>query len=282
MKIIDTVPYFIRNYEPTLSFLRTYYSEYPDIFKEYFSYHCKNTEERHNQSLRKYQEYFLTIKQVHKNILPIIKEINEEYFKLYQISFPIEVNLIVGGFGSNAYTYRQIIPNITFSLEKLSAEPDHLRSIVAHEFGHAAHNILSDEAGIDWTQVQWTSPLTWLNQEGAATHFSRRTVLNLHPSIYFSYDDDGYEWLTFSESNKKEVKRAFAEDYLNLTAELLFREWFSINGGVKFGYSRLGYFIGDMFFQNQIRTLGEINAVTAWKDKDFEENVKLWLVQEYL
>ena len=280
MKIIDTVPYFFRNYEPTISFLRTYYNEYPDVFKEYFSYHCKDTEERHNQSLKKYQEYFQTIKQVHKSIVPIIEEINEEFFKLYQISFPIDVNLIVGGFGSNAYTYRQVIPNITFSLEKLSTEPNHLKAIVAHEFGHAAHNILSDEAGIDWTQVQWTSPLTWLNQEGAATHFSRRTVLNLHPSIYFSYDDDGYEWLTFSESNKREVKRAFAEDYLNLTAELLFREWFSINGGGKFGYSRLGYFIGDMFFQNQIRKLGEINAVTAWKDKDFEENVKLWLVQE--
>ncbi|MCZ8537170.1 hypothetical protein M9R32_08265 [Paenisporosarcina quisquiliarum] len=280
MKIIDTVSYFIRNYEPTISFLRTYYSQYPDIFKEYFSYHCKDTEERHNQSLRKYQEYFQTIKQVHKNIVPIIKEINEEYYKLYQISFPIEVSLIVGGFGSNAYTYRQVIPNITFSLEKLSPEPDHLRVIVAHEFGHAAHNILSDRAGIDWTQVQWNSPLTWLNQEGAATHFSRRTVANLHPSIYFSYDDDGYEWLTFSESNKKEIKRAFAEDYLNLTAELLFREWFSINGGGKFGYSRLGYFIGDMFFQNQIRKLGEINAVTAWKDKEFESNVKLWLVQD--
>jgi hypothetical protein len=280
MKIIDTVPYFIRNYEPTISFLRTYYSQYPDIFKEYFSYHCKDTEERHNKSLRKYQEYFQTIKQVHKNILPIIKEINEEYFKLYQISFPIEVNLIVGGFGSNAYTYRQVIPNITFSLEELSPEPDHLRAIVAHEFGHAAHNIISDEAGIDWTQVQWNSPLTWLIQEGAATHFSRRTALNLHPSIYFSYDDEGYEWLTFSKSNTKEIKQAFAEDYSNLTPELLFREWFSINGGEKFGHSRLGYFIGDMFFQNQIRKLGEINAVTAWKDIEFADNVKLWLVQE--
>ena len=39
-------------------------------------------------------------------------------------------------------------------------------------------------------------------------------------------------------------------------------------------------FIGDMFFQNQIRQLGEIKAVTASKDKEFEANVKLWLVQE--
>jgi hypothetical protein len=184
----------------------------------------------------------------------------------------------VGGFGSNAYTYRQIIPNITFSLEKLSPEPDHLKAIVAHEFGHAAHNIISNEDGIDWTQVQWYSPLTWLNQEGAATHFSRRTAVDLHPSIYFSYDEKGYEWLTFSKANKNEIKKAFAEDYLALTPELVFREWFSINGGQKFGYSRLGYFIGDMFFQYQIENLGEIKAVTAWKERGFQEHVKQWLL----
>jgi len=55
---------------------------------------------------------------------------------------------------------------------------------------------------------------------------------------------------------------------------------FSINGGEKFGHSRLGYFIGDMFFQNQIEKLGEIKAVTAWKEKEFEENIIRWLFEE--
>ena len=280
VKIIDTVPYFMNNYEPSTQFLRSYYSEYPDVFKEYFTYHCKDTEERHSESIKKYPEYFLTIIQVHENILPIIEEVAEEYFKLYQITFPIDVNLIVGGFGSNAYTYRQIIPNITFSLEKLSPEPTHLKTIVAHEFGHAAQNIISNDAGIDWTKVQWASPLIWLNQEGAATHFSRRTAVNLHPSVYFLYNDEGYDWMTFSKANEKEIRMAFVEDYSTLAPELLFREWFSINGGKKFGYSRLGYFIGDQFFQEQIENLGEIKAVIAWKEKGFEEHVKSWLFRE--
>lgn len=278
MRVIDTFPYFIDNYEPSTSFLRTYYNEYPDIFKEYFAYHCKDTEERHNQSLLKYPKSFEIIRQVHQTILPIIKEVSEEYVKLYQISFPIEVNLIVGGFGSNAYTYRQYIPNITFALEKLSPNPDHLRTIVAHEFGHAAQNIISSEAGIDWAQVQWNNPLTWLNQEGAATHFSRQTAKDLNVSIYFSYNDEGDEWLRFAKANQQEIKRAFAEDYSNLTPELVFREWFSINGGQKFGHSRLGYFIGDLFFQNQVTTQGEIRAVTAWKEKGFLEDAKSWLL----
>jgi hypothetical protein len=267
LKIIDTIPFFMDNYQPSLRILRNYYNKYPEIFKEYFAYHCKDNDERHNNSISRYPEYLSSIKLVHKNIVPIIKEIINEYFRIYQVSFPIEVNLIVGGFGSNAYTYRQIIPNITFALEKLSPEHEHLKTIVAHEFGHATHNIISNDAAIDWKKIQWNNPLTWLIQEGAAIHFSRRTVPNLHPSVYFSFNDEGHEWLTFSESNKQEIKMEFAKDYANETPQSLFREWFSINGGERFGYSRLGYFLGDMFFQNLILKKGEQNAIISWKDQ---------------
>jgi len=59
----------------------------------------------------------------------------------------------------------------------------------------------------------------------------------------------------------------------------MFREWFSINGGEKFGHSRLGYFLGDMFFQSQIKKSCEIKAIIAWKEFNFEEQVKDWLLQ---
>lgn len=239
MKIIDTIPFFIHNYQPSLTFLSSYYKEYPEIFKEYFSYHCKDTEDRHHQSISKYSQVFSTIQEVHEKIVPIIEEVTEEYSRIYQVSYPIEVNLIVGGFGSNAYNHKQVIPNITFALEKLSPETDHLRTIVAHEFGHATHNILSNEARIDWKQVQWTSPLTWLFQEGVATHFSRMIAPNLQPAIYFSYNDEGDDWLAFCESNKKKIKKAFVKDLAVENPQSLFREWFSINGGNRFGYSRL-------------------------------------------
>lgn len=279
MKIFDTIPFFINNYQPSLTFLRSYYNEYPEIFKEYFAYHCKDTEERHNNSISKYPQTISTIKHVYENIVPIIEEVTDEYSRIYHITYPLEVNLIVGGFGSNAYTHRQIIPNITFALEKLSPEYDHLRTIVAHEFGHATHNIISNEARTDWKQVPWNSPLTWLYQEGAATHFSRRTAPNLHPSIYFTYNEEGYDWLKFCESNKQEIKMAFGRDLLIANPQSLFREWFSINGGNRFGYSRLAYFIGDMLFQHLIKIKGEIDATIYWKEDGFEEEIKKWLYQ---
>lgn len=279
VKIIDTIPCFIRRFQPNTKFLKEYHNKYPDIFKEYFSYHCKDTDERLTQSIEKYPSSISTIKQVHKNLIPIIEEITEEYYKIYQITFPIEVNLIVGGYGSNAYTHRQIIPNITFALERLSPVTEHLKTIVAHEFGHATQNILSNRSGIEWNEVNWNSPLTWLHQEGAATHFSRKTVSHLNPSIYFHFNDEGSDWLSFAKSNSQNIKTEFAKDFSDATPLEMFREWFSINGGEKFGHSRLGYFLGDMFFQSQIKKSGEIKAIIAWKELNFEEQVKNWLLQ---
>ena len=156
---------------------------------------------------------------------------------------------------------------------------NHLRTIVAHEFGHSAHNIISNEAGMNWGQLEWTHPLIWLYQEGAATHFSRQTVKTNHPSVYYSYNDSGYEWLAFAEAYKKEILLEFAKDYLEQPSQALYLEWFSINGGKKFGHSRLAYYIGDLFFQKQIERLGEWNAIIAWKEEDFIANAEKWLLQ---
>lgn len=40
--------------------------------------HCKDTEERHAESIKKYPQHLAAIKQVHENILPIIQEIATE------------------------------------------------------------------------------------------------------------------------------------------------------------------------------------------------------------
>lgn len=152
-----------------------------------------------------------------------------------------------------------------------------MRVIVAHEFGHAAQNIITNDSYINWGIVQWNRPLIWLNQEGAATHFSRQTAPGLHPSIYFSYNDGGHEWLLFAEKHAQKIKMEFAENYSMLPPEQLFKEWFSIHGGEKFGYSRLAYFLGDQFFQSQIKKLGEMGAVIAWGEKGFIEQVQRWL-----
>jgi hypothetical protein len=99
----------------------------------------------------------------------------------------------------------------------------------------------------------------------------------LPKSIYFSFDDEGEEWLAFAEENKEQIMKRFAEDYFENTPLELFREWFSINGGKTFGHTRLAYYIGYLFFQDQIQRLGEKNAIVAWKEPDFIENVINWI-----
>ncbi|WP_054708982.1 hypothetical protein [Bacillus sp. JCM 19041] len=280
MKINDTALYFINHYQPTISFLRNYYENYPETFEPYFLSHCKDTEERHQQSIDKYPHAFHTIEEVHTLIPTIIKETAEHYRTLYGIDYPGTIHLLVGGFGSNAYTHRQIIPDISFALERLSPNIDALYVIVAHEFGHATQNILSNQAGMEWEKVQWTHPLIWLNQEGAATHFSRQITPGLPTSIYFTYSTEGDDdWLQFAKANEQAIKKAFASDYDNETTDSLFREWFSINGGSRFGHSRLAYFLGDLFFQQQIDRLGEKEAIIAWRKPSFLDDISKWLRQ---
>lgn len=280
VKIVDTAGYFLKNYNGTTAFLRNYYNEYPEIFAEYFAYHCKDTEERHQQSISKYPEAMEGIEAARWRLPALIEETATAYERLYGITFPVDVNLLVGGFGSNAYTYRAFIPNISFALEKLSPEPDHLRVIAAHEFGHAAHHIISDRAGIDWSRVNWTHPLTWIYQEGAATHFSRKAAAGLDAAIYYSFDGEGGEWLDFAVQNTAEIKQAFAEDYRTLDSTELFREWFSINGGKRFGYERLAYFLGNNFFQSRVEEMGELKAILGWGEEGFLESVEAWLEEE--
>ncbi|GGE58740.1 hypothetical protein [Priestia taiwanensis] len=277
MKLIDTVPDFQKYCPHSVKSLREYHKMYPEIFSHYFAHHCQDTDERLSQVIEKYEDYVSIIQLVHERIPPIIEETVEKYAHIYGVEFPIDVNLIVGGFGSNAYTYRQIIPNITFTMERLSPEHGQLQSIVAHEFGHAAHNIITDKAGTDWSKMPWTSPLLWMNQEGAATHFSRQIASGLEPSLYFMSHDTGNGWLAFATANKEEIKQAFVKDYETNDTSELFHEWFSIRGGQKYGYTGLAYFLGDLFFQDQIEKIGEQGAIVAWGEPDFLEEVEVWL-----
>ncbi|WP_033540999.1 hypothetical protein [Planococcus sp. CAU13] len=280
VNIIDTAGYFLENYDSSVKSLRAYYGEYPEIFEQYFAYHCKDTDERHQQSIRKYPEAMAGIEAARWRLPSIIEETALEYERLYGIIFPIDVNLLVGGFGSNAYTYRDIIPNISFALEKLSPEPDHLRALTAHEFGHAAHHILTDRTETDWNKIPWTHPLNWLYQEGVATHFSRKTAPGLDAATYYSFNGEGAEWLHFAEQNTAEIKHAFKEDYRTLDTPELFKEWFSINGGKRFGYERLAYFLGNNFFQSKVEKMGELMAVLDWREDGFLESAELWLEEK--
>lgn len=167
---------------------------------------------------------------------------------------------------------------MTFCLEKLSSSEEHLKVIIAHEFGHALHNILSDNDGMNWSKLQWSHPYTMLLQEGCATYFSEQVTV-ADKSVYFSYDDNGKEWLLFAEENKSEIITTFLEDVKKLTQPEIFHEWFSINGGAHFGFTRLAYFIGYNVIKLLIEKYQEEKAITLWKEPTFHEEIESVLIE---
>jgi hypothetical protein len=276
MKINDTYTSFPD--KPTISSLRQYYEKYPDIFNFYFKIHCKNTDERLNQAIQKYRNDWDSIMKVHDCISSLIEAIVKQYRIMYQLDFPITVNLIVGAYGSNGYTNHQIIPDITLAMERLTPVDDPLKVLIAHEFGHAAHHIISNNHQMDWKSVRWDHPYTWLLQEGTATYFSKQIVPHLNESIYFSYDNGGDEWLKFARENKQEIIKRFASDLqIKGSNQEIFKEWFSINGGTTFGFARFGYFIADCMFQDFHKEIGEIDTLRLWQEDRFFQIVEEWL-----
>lgn len=278
MKIYNTVPYFLLNYMPSERFLKHYHEKFSQHFKEYFLYHCKNADEKIKNAIQRYPSKMSEIKESSGKIESLIQEVVLTYRQKYNVEFTKDVHIIVGAYGSNAFTHRQIIPEVTFCLEKLSSNDKHLKVIIAHEFGHTLHNILSDQEGVDWSKVQWFHPFTTLFQEGCATYFSEQ-VADADKSVYFLYEDNGEEWLKFAEDNKNDIITTFLEDINKRTQSEVIHEWFSINGGSYFGFTRLGYFIGYNVIQILIEKYQEKEAVTLWKESTFNKEIETVLIE---
>ncbi|MDV2580908.1 DUF5700 domain-containing putative Zn-dependent protease [Alkalibacillus haloalkaliphilus] len=278
MKIHNTVPYFMENFAPTEDFLRQYHEKFSPHFKEYFLYHCKNVDEKITKAIQIYLEKLSDIKESNDKIEGLIKQVQLTYEQKYDVEFTKDVHIIVGAFGSNAFTHRQIIPEVTFCLERLSPKDEHLKVIIAHEFGHALHHILSDQEGMNWPDVNWNNPFIWLLQEGCATYFSKQVTTADEP-VYFSYDDHGEEWLNFAKDHQTRIVSTFIEDSNQQSPAEIFREWFSINGGRHFGYTRLAYYIAYVVLERLIEKHGERQAVTFWKDPNFSNEVNQVLIE---
>lgn len=276
MQIINTLEAFPKH--RTLDSLRDYYQKYPSIFDFYFQFHCKSTDERLNQALVKYSNDWHSIEKVQEQIGSYVEKVVQCYKSLYDLDFPISIYFIIGAYGSNGYTNHKIIPDITFALERLTYEEKPLQVLIAHEFGHAAHNIISNEQEMNWKSVQWNHPYTWLLQEGAATHFSRKIIPNLEESLYFAYKYGEEDWLEFARNNVHEILEKFTQDLQSgKSNQDIFREWFSINGGNTYGYTRLGYYIADCLFQDFVRRIGEVQTLLLWKNETFFQEIDNWL-----
>jgi hypothetical protein len=280
VKIVNTTQTFLQLREETDTFdlhtLDQYYAQYPEVFEEYFQYHCPRTEERLTKALKRYDSKLNDIQQV-VDVLPnVIEEVMHKVAVFFGFDPHIEFYLLIGGFGSNAYVNRRIKGNVYFAVEKLSSNPDHLRAIVAHELGHIYHNLLLDQANIHWASLVWEDGTTSLYREGIATYLSQQTVPGLSRAVYFQYDDSGQDWLTFCKQHKRDIVMAFLADARTWTFDKE-REWFRLSGGERFGHSRLGYYLGTEFVRYCVDQFGEKETYILWAKKDLKHIALTWL-----
>ena len=278
--INNTIPSFLKLWESTdieLAVLNQYFTSHPEIFEEYFKYHCPNTNERLSNAIKQYPAKIEDIRIITKTLPIIIQEITNEYRNKYHFDVNMKFHIFVGGFGSNAFVEREIIGDIFFAAEKLSPDSNHLRVIVAHEIGHIYHNVMLQNDGMDWEKAEWADAAVNLYREGVATYFSKQIMKGLDESVYYSYDNDGERCLQYYIENEEQIKKRFLEDYIEGWTFEKEKEWFRLSGGQYFGYNRLGYFLGTAFVEYVAQTLGESEGFTFWNRHNLKRGVMDWL-----
>lgn len=278
--INNTIPSFLKLWESTdveLAVLNQYCTSHPEIFEEYFKYHCPKTKERLSNAINLYPAKIEDIRIIAESLPTIIQEITNEYRNKYSFDVNMKFHIFVGAFGSNAFVEREIIGDIFFAVEKLSPDLNHLRVIVAHEIGHIYHNVMLQNNGMDWEKAEWTDAAVNLYREGVATYVSKQIVKGLNESVYYSYDDDGERWLQYSIENEEQIKKRFLEDYIEGWTFEKEKEWFRLSGGQYFGYNRLGYFLETAFVEYVAQALGESEVFTFWNKHNLKRDVMDWL-----
>ena len=269
MNIYDYATPFLKRYEPTESYYEECFQAHKEVYDYYFSHHCRDREMKMKKALVEHKDKLQQMQWVAANIPPFVQDIKVKYEQLFPVTFNQDVYIFVGLGGSNAYTYLSMDPQIGFCVEKLEAEDGALQTIIAHEFGHSLHHQYTTYCGIEAAAISWNDPYTWLLQEGIATYLSMQ-VVDVPRDGYFAYTRD-VEWLTFCEENKTKIMAAFKQDLVEKTTTEIFKEWFSINGGMTFGYTRLAYYIGTTIVESFVNEFGVEKTMILWGRLDFKE-----------
>ncbi|ALQ68481.1 MULTISPECIES: aminopeptidase [Bacillus cereus group] len=280
--INNTIPSFLKLWEGTdveLTVLNQYFTSHPEIFEEYFKYHCPKTKERLSNAINLYPTKIEDIRVIAELLPNIIQEITNEYDNKFNFDVNMKFHLFVGAFGSNAFVEREIIGDIFFAAEKLSPDSNHLRIIIAHEIGHIYHNVMLQNDGMDWSKAEWNEASVGLYREGVATYLSKQIMKGLNESVYYSYNNDGERWLQYYIENEEHIKKRFLEDYIEGWTFEKEKEWFRLSGGQYFGYNRLGYFLGTAFVEYVVQAWGESEVFTFWNKHNLKRDVMDWLVK---
>ncbi|WDL97156.1 hypothetical protein [Alicyclobacillus sp. ALC3] len=277
MNIIDTTKEFFQLWEHntpfTLGHLDTYYGRFPDIFDTYFKSHCTRTPTRLNSAIERYPATVDTMKRCVALLPSLVAEVYDEMSGLLQHALPMEIRLLVGGFGSNAYVTHD--GTLHFAVELLPCETALLRVLIAHEMAHAFHFRLLTEAGFQFSQLAWDG-YTSLYLEGLATFVSMLLNPGLPEAAYFSFDNSGGDWVSFCRNHYEDIKERINDDLQHWDMEQEI-EWFRLRGGKTYGMNRLGYFIGTEFISSCVESIGLIDTMRLWGMQDIQPVVQHWM-----
>lgn len=269
MKINNLATPFLANYEATLDYYETYFEQHPYVFQFYFQFHCKNKEEKLERALKHHPQILEQMSWVTEHIPDYTTEITKIFEEMFSITFTEDIQIFVGLDGSMAYTTHSMNPQVAFSVNRIEAEEIGLKVLIAHEFGHATHHLYSSEHGIGVRQIKWGNPYTCLMQEGLATYLSMQVVA-APADVYFAFGRDE-DWLAFVQTNKKDIFEAFQKDLKEQNPQVVFNEWFSINGGKHFGYKAIAYYIGYEIVEKLVEQQGIEQTILLWGQEGFEQ-----------
>jgi hypothetical protein len=278
MHITDLATPFLSHYKNEATYFEQTFEHHPDVYNFYFTRHCYRKEEKLQVALATYSNRLNEMQEVTSKILHHLPKITSYYESFFQLSFNGEAHLFVGLGGSNAYTTHSLQPGLGFCVEKIRNDEASIRVLIAHELGHCVHHYATFEAKGTVYQIDWGSPYTWLLQEGLATYLSMQAV-NVERHFYFVSEGDK-DWLAFVQQNKALIFKRFRKDLALYSTEEIFKEWFSINGGNTFGYTRLAYFIGFELVSKIVEQNGLDAAILFWLQPEYKNKVIQLLISE--
>ena len=90
-----------------LAVLNQYFTSHPEIFEEYFKYHCPKTKERLSNAINLYPAKIEDIRIIAETLPTIIQEITNKYRNKYSFDVNMKFHIFVGAFGSNAFVERR-------------------------------------------------------------------------------------------------------------------------------------------------------------------------------
>lgn len=277
MRIIDTTPSFFqqveRTNELTVDHLEAYYAKFSDVFDTYFASHCQRSPERLAEAIERYPTELNSMRSLAAKLPTVVEEIYGLMYTVLNYSMELNICLLVGGYGSNAYVTHD--GTLHFAVETLPCQSDHLRVLVAHEMAHAFHFQLLKDEGFQFSRLAWDG-YTSLYLEGVATVLSKRVVPDLPPGVYFSFDDRSAPWIAFCEAHSPDIYTRLNEDLAHWTMDEEV-EWFRIRGGKLYGLNRLGYFVASQLIEDRMRSTGVRETMTLWAHRDLKSVIQGWM-----